>query len=416
MKHTYGDQLFKEFKKKDVDSYMGNEDDGDGDKKNGQDYPEHHQKRGDTTTRKTSENKKLEDSKYIDEKDTTLLAIVKSDFAEITNGLDYKVPITSDKKGLLLVAMNYIKTEGKSDVKDTSYLMAASNGITEMMEGLQDWIPSVIFDTNSNNENVLLSAVKNRQAHVIQHLEKNLSPEVFHHLSIQFDKDKNTMLHLAAYTSFQRENTWRISGVALQMMWDIKWYKYQSISIIESTKMKRPQVKYLRSTTKNFYKKSVDWMKDTTESCSVVAALIAGVSFKTSGSVPGGNQQSGEPTLQGQPTFEGFAISSLIGLYFSVTALIMFLSILTSRKEIEDFHINLPIKLLFCLSSLFVSIVSMFISFCAGHFILFVYFHLYISICMPIAFYAVLQFPLFLDLANVIRKKVPPSSIKGVLL
>lgn len=165
-------------------------------------------------------------------------------------------------------------------------------------------------------------------------------------------------------------------------------------------------------------------MKDSAESCSVVAALIAGVSFATSGSVPGGNKQSGEPTLVRQPAFEGFAISSLIGLYFSVTALIMFLAILTSPKDVEDFRRNLPMKLLFGLCSLFVSIIAMFISFCAGHFFVLtdkytnggLLFYLYISICLPVSFFAVVQFPLIVSLVKIICKKVPPSSVKGVPL
>jgi len=81
-------------------------------------------------------------------------------------------------------------------------------------------------------------------------------------------------------------------------------------------------------------------------------------------------------------------------------------------------------KLLFGLSSLFVAIVSMFISFIAGHYFVLtdkytksgILFFLYISICLPVTFYAVVQFPLYIDLVKVIWKKVPPPSIKGVQL
>ncbi|XP_058782322.1 uncharacterized protein LOC131656699 [Vicia villosa] len=321
------------------------------------------------------------------------------------------------------------KNETNSDVKDTSYLIAASHGIVEMMLDLQSNIKSVIYETNSNNENALLLAVKNRQPHVIQWMKNNLPDGVVNHLILQVDKNENTVLHLAAYTSFERENTWRMSGVAMQMMWDIKWYKYIKELVPEhfnnkGNKEKITPSEVFKEKHKELLESSVNWLKDTAESCSVVAALIAGVSFATSGSVPGGNQQTGQPTLEGQPAFEGFAISSLIGLYFSVTALIMFLAILTSRKEVEDFCRNLPMKLLFGLCSLFVSIVAMFVSFCAGHFFVLtdkytkgsILFYLYISICLPVTFYAAVQFPLFIDLVKVIWKKVPPPSVKGVLL
>jgi uncharacterized YccA/Bax inhibitor family protein len=102
----------------------------------------------------------------------------------------------------------------------------------------------------------------------------------------------------------------------------------------------------------------------------------------------------------------------------------MFLSILTSRKQIEDFKTNLPAKLLGGLSFLFISIVAMFISFCAGHFFVLtdkygkhdILVELYIVFSLPVIYYAVVQLPLYFDLIQVIFKKEPPQSIKGVQL
>ena len=95
-----------------------------------------------------------------------------------------------------------------------------------------------------------------------------------------------------------------------------------------------------------------NWLKDTSESCSVVAALIAGVAFATSNAIPGGsNEETGKPNYEGQPAFNVFAITSLVALCFSVTALVMFLAILTSRKLAKDFRRDLPFKLLLGLSS-----------------------------------------------------------------
>ncbi|XP_058782285.1 uncharacterized protein LOC131656654 isoform X1 [Vicia villosa] len=413
-KQIYGYQLLEKFMKEPIDSYMGGGDDRppantDFDRPVFQEYQEIIEKKGkgDTTMQETPENKKLENSKNNDGKDTTFSKVVKSGIA---------VDIKYDKKV-------------KSDEKDTEYLIAASHGIVGMMVVLELNIESVIDETNSNNENALLLAVKNRQPDVIQHFRNILLKGVFVHLSQQIDKSENTMLHLAAYTSEQRKNTWKISGVAMQMMWDIKWYKYIKEITPEYfqnrlNKDGHTPSEIFKTTHEEILKSSVEWLKDTAESCSVVAALIAGVSFATSGSVPGGNQQTGEPTLEGQPAFEGFAISSLIGLYFSGTALIMFLAILTSRKEIKDFRINLPVQLLLGLSSLFVSIVAMFVSFCAGHFFVLtdkytkggILFYLYISICLPVTFYAIVQVPLFIDLLTIILKKIPPPSVKGVHL
>ncbi|XP_058782299.1 uncharacterized protein LOC131656668 [Vicia villosa] len=402
-KLIYGNKLLHEFMKIPIDSYVGGEDDPliftEDDREEFQIIRER-LLGDDTSMQETPENEKMENSQNNDRQDTTFSTLA----------------ITYDKKV-------------KSDVMDRAYLIAACHGIVDMMIVLESNITSVIDDTNSKNENALLLAVKNRQPHVIQHFLERSPKGVFDNLSQQIDKSENTMLHLAAYTSPGGENIWRISGVAMQLMLDIKWYKYIKGIVPKhfqnrGNKEGKTPSEIFKENHQEILKRSVEWLKGTSESCSVVAALIVGVSFATSGSVPGGYQQTGEPILQGQPAFEGFSISSLIGLYFSGISLIMFLSILTFRKEIEDFRIKLPIKLFFGLSSLFVSIVAMFVSFCSGHFFVLtdkypkggILFYLYILICLPVVFYAAVEFLLFNDLVTVILKKVPPPSVKGVHL
>jgi len=172
-------------------------------------------------------------------------------------------------------------------------------------------------------------------------------------------------------------------------------------------------------THKKLIKESGEWLKDTSESCSVVAALVAGVSFTAANTVPGGTNEEGRPNLEGKPAFDAFAIASLVGLCFSVTGLIMFLTILTSRKQAKDFRRDLPLKLLLGLSSLFVSIAAMFVSFCTGHFFLLshgyktVLYPIYAATVFPVTFYAVAQFPLYFDLLTAILTTVPRSSDRG---
>lgn len=115
--------------------------------------------------------------------------------------------------------------------------------------------------------------------------------------------------------------------------------------------------------------KGGEWLTNTPESYSVVAALIATVAFATSTALPGGvNEISGRPVLENHLAFQVFAISSLLALCCSVTAVIMFLAILTSRYQERDFGKDLPRKLLVGLSALFVTIAAILVSFCAGHF------------------------------------------------
>ncbi|XP_027186835.1 uncharacterized protein [Cicer arietinum] len=222
------------------------------------------------------------------------------------------------------------------------------------------------------------------------------------------------------------DQDWNISGAALQMMWHIKWFQYTKGLVPEhfpfrTNKEDKTAGEIFEEKHKTLVKDGSEWLKDTSESCSVVAALLAGVSFATSSTVPGGNKsETGEPTLEGKPAFDAFALSSIVGLCFSVTALIMFLSILTSRKEAKDFRIDLPRKLILGLSSLFLSIVAMFTAFCSGHFFLIdqkyksIVFLIYIVTCFPVTLYAVAQLPLYIDLLKGIITKIPMTSAKGV--
>ncbi|AES99846.2 ankyrin repeat protein [Medicago truncatula] len=322
---------------------------------------------------------------------------------------------------------NEIKKENEKEIKKkmTPFLVAAKNGIVEMVNEILIKVPSAIHNTTSRKENVLLVAVKYRQPLIVETLRmiKHSKPELWNNLILAMDEDENTVLHLAA-EALGGDKPWQIAGSALQMMWDIKWFQYiKSLVpqhfIFRNNSSGKTSREIFKKTHKGLIKDSSEWLKDTSESCSVVSALVAGVSFATASAVPGGTTDQGRPVLEGKPAFDVFAISSLIGLCFSVTGLIMFLSILTSRKQAKDFRRDLPLKLLLGLSSLFVSIASMFVSFCTGHFFLLshnfksVLFPIYAATCLPVTFYAVAQFPLYFDLITAILTKVPMATDKG---
>ncbi|GMN18883.1 hypothetical protein TIFTF001_049868 [Ficus carica] len=194
------------------------------------------------------------------------------------------------------------------------------------------------------------------------------------------------------------------------MQWEIKWYKFVKKSMPPqffpryNLKHETPKEIFI-NTHKALTKEGGEWLVKTSESCSVVAALVATVAFATSSTIPGGaDQNTGIPLLLNKPAFHAFAISSLVALCFSITALVFFLLILTSRCQEKDFAMDLPRKLLLGLTSLFVSITSIVISFCDGHvFILsdnlkHVAYPLYAALCFPIAFFAIAQLSLYFDL------------------
>jgi len=116
--------------------------------------------------------------------------------------------------------------EKKIDKTETAFLVAARNGIVEMVNEILNRIPSVIHNTNSHKENVLLVAVMNRQPFVVENLKMKMQskPEVWNNLALTVDENENTILHWAAYAPGGDKSP-QIAGSALQMMWDIKWFQ-----------------------------------------------------------------------------------------------------------------------------------------------------------------------------------------------
>lgn len=133
---------------------------------------------------------------------------------------------TQENKKVESMAKKVAKKEGRFiDKKETALLAAAKNGIVEIVSDLLSKIPNVVPETNSNNENVLHVAVKNRQSNVVELLRKNLDKQLFDSLIFEVDNRENTVLHLAADTTSNNERTWQIAGAAMHMMWNIKWYQ-----------------------------------------------------------------------------------------------------------------------------------------------------------------------------------------------
>ncbi|CAL0317597.1 unnamed protein product [Lupinus luteus] len=335
-------------------------------------------------------------------------------------------PERDDKDGSankMKIAKKGTEAKEEVDLKDTPFLVAARYGIVEMVNEILNEIPSAIHNINKKKENVLLIAVKNRQPLVIDTIRMRMKKEVWKNLLLAVDHDENTMLHLAAQALGQHM-PWQIAGSALQMVWDIKWFQYIKSLVPQHFYFRnnienKTAAQIFKESHENLVADSSGWLKDTSESCSVVAGLVAGVSFAAASSIPGGTDSEGRPTLEGQTAFQVFAISSLIGLFFSVTGLIMFLAILTSRKEARDFRKELPLKLLLGLSSLFASIASLFVSFCSGHVFMLdnkyraFLIPIYVCTCVPVCFYAIAQFPLYIDLIVGIFTKVPKGTNKG---
>lgn len=148
-----------------------------------------------------------------------------------------------------------------------------------------------------------------------------------------------------------------------------------------------------------------NWMKDTSNSCMLVAALIATIAFAAAITVPGGNNQDkGVPIFLPDNTFMVFVVSDALALFSSMASLLMFLAILNARYAEEDFLKALPQRLILGMASLFFAIVTTMVAFGAALSLLLrerlEWAHIPIALlaCVPIALFAKLQLPLFIQM------------------
>jgi K+-sensing histidine kinase KdpD len=109
-------------------------------------------------------------------------------------------------------------------------------------------------------------------------------------------------------------------------------------------------------------KKAQKWIKETSQSCSTVAVLVATVVFAAAYTVPGGFV-NGKPIFINSPYFLAFTVSDVASLASSLTSLVVFLSLLTSPFELHDFHTSLPRKLIAGFTFLFFAVITTMISF-----------------------------------------------------
>lgn len=218
------------------------------------------------------------------------------------------------------------------------------------------------------------------------------------------DKMDNTMLHLVGLTSKKMRS--RTSGASLLMQRELLWYK-------EIEKMMRPHLREEKNkdgqTPYELFSKEnedlvstgLDWMKD----CMVVATLIVTVAFALAFTVPGGyNQDTGIPIFIHGTSFLVLVIADAISLVSSSTSLLVFLSVLTARHGQRDFMNSLPKKLMTGLIALFISVAAMMVTFSASFFVLYhkglIWVPIIISAftAMPVIMFAVLQYPLLVDM------------------
>lgn len=149
-----------------------------------------------------------------------------------------------------------------------------------------------------------------------------------------------------------------------------------------------------------------EWLMRTAKACTIVAVLIATVAFTCAYTIPGGsNSKTGLPLLDTETPFHVFTISDAVSLCFSLTSVVVFLSIMTSRMHEKDFRRSLPLKLGLGLTTLFYAVAAMMVAFAATLVLMmrerlhWAAIPIYTVTCCPVTIFIALQFRLYLNIS-----------------
>ncbi|KAL4604557.1 hypothetical protein ACB092_10G201200 [Castanea dentata] len=120
-----------------------------------------------------------------------------------------------------------IKEEHIDPPPPEAILIAAKNGIIEMVEETLKSYPVAMHEVDEKQKNIVLLAVEYKQPRVYELLlslkhDKKLEDNLFY----EVDCDGNSALHLAARIA---NFNWPVPGDASQMQWEIRWYERDAV-------------------------------------------------------------------------------------------------------------------------------------------------------------------------------------------
>ncbi|GKV40276.1 hypothetical protein SLEP1_g47943 [Rubroshorea leprosula] len=288
---------------------------------------------------------------------------------------------------------------------DTPLIIAARTGIKEIVDEIINVYPQALEHVTRSGQNILHVAILHRN-HILDRIRSEREV-VKRKLVLGIDHDGDTILHKAARTKYYRGGT--TSTVALRLQEELRWFEEVEKMVpphykIHLNKENRTAKQLLKDQHKEHLKEAQEWVKNTSQSCSTVAVLVATVLFAAVFTVPGGfKADTGRAVLEKEPLYSFFTVMDVAGLASSLTSVVLFLSVLTSSLDLEEFRYQIPSKLSAGFLFLFFAIATTGFSFTTA---IILTFHLekawtttltYAAAFLPVSVHAILQFGLYFE-------------------
>ncbi|KAI9124192.1 hypothetical protein K1719_005492 [Acacia pycnantha] len=297
-------------------------------------------------------------------------------------------------------------------------LIAASNGIQEILDFyIKEHPESINHVSKEDGQNLLHIAVRHRQEKILDWLEKQ--PEL-NSLASRVDRENRTALHEVAGINYYRGSA--LAGAAFQLQEELQLYKRVENIVPTHLHMHCDNERLtagdlLDIAHDHMLADAQKWIKETAQSCSTVAVLVATVVFAAAYTIPGGTEH-GSAVLSKAPVFIFFTIMDIVALAFSLASVVMFLSILNSPCELWDFHKSLPRKLTVGFAFLFLSLTTTMLAFSATILITirlpwkqWTSTLVFSSAFFPVTIFALIEFPLYKKIPSLFHKFFKKTSV-----
>ncbi|XP_028755255.1 uncharacterized protein LOC114714661 [Neltuma alba] len=288
--------------------------------------------------------------------------------------------------------------------------VAAANGITEIIKFYFEEHPKSINHVSEDGQNILHVVVTHRQEKILDLLEDE---QVVPFLASRVNGENRTALHQVAGMDYYRAPA--LPGAALQLQEELNWHKRVE-EIVPShlhfhcDKDLLTAGDLLDIEHDQMLADAQRWIKETAQSCSTVAVLVATVVFAAAYAIPGGTE-GGSALLSRAPVFIFFTVMDIVAVAFSLASVVTFLSILNAPFELWDFHKSLPKRLRRGFAFLFLALSCTMLAFSATILITirlppkqWTSTLVYSAALFPVTIFALFEFPLYEQIWSTLSK------------
>ncbi|RXH98544.1 hypothetical protein DVH24_010869 [Malus domestica] len=300
-----------------------------------------------------------------------------------------------------------LKKEARNEVYNTTPLLIATiTGFLPIVQEILEQRPQAVEQVNENERNILHLAIKHRQKEILDIIQSK--PTLMSKLNKRIDHKGNTILHQAAdRTYYSIALSQKLIGPAMQLQEELRWMLHIKEMlpphyIMHHNDNDQTAEELFNAGHDELLKSAQEWVKETAQSCSTVAVLVATVVFAAAYAIPGGfNDKSGRPVFQDNPLFLLFTCMDVVAIASSLSSVAFFLSVLSSPLEYPYFVKSIPHKVMLGFVLLFFSMATTMLAFAATILLLIrVKKKWTMSLLYPIAFFPVplfglLQFPMY---------------------